>query len=113
MSQAEIQELELSIKRAQDMVDMGKALERLQKNKDFKKIVLEGYFEKEAIRLVHLKSDAQMQTPEKQAAVIRGIDAIGEFHDYLKTVYQLANMAQHAIEADEQTRDELLAEELE
>ncbi len=40
------------------------------------------------------------------------MDAIGALRQYLETLAQLAGMAQKSIEADEQTRDELLAEGL-
>lgn len=106
----EIQAIELSMKRGQSLVDQGNALERLKTNKDFKKVILESYFEQEAIRLVHLKADPSMQTAEKQASIIKQMDAIGAVTQYFQTVLTLANMARKAMAADEEMRDELLAE---
>ena len=45
MSTAELQQLDFNIKLAQKIVDMGDALDRLRNNRDFKKVIGEGYFE--------------------------------------------------------------------
>jgi len=111
MSNTELQEIDNNIKEAQKLVELGNALVRLRSNKDFKKVVLEGFFEQEAIRLVHLKADANMQTPERQQNILRDIDAIGSFNQYLRTVLYRADLARKAIDDGEALRDELLAEE--
>jgi hypothetical protein len=113
MSNNTIQEIERNIKQAKSLVESGDALERLKSNKDFKKIVLEGFFEKEAIRLVHLKADQNMQHVDIQKSIVSQMDAIGVLHQYFNTILIQANQASKAIAADEETRDELLAEELE
>lgn len=111
MSQQQIEEIELNITEAKKIVAQGKALEKLLSNRDFKKIFLEGYLEKEAVRLVHLKADANMQSEESQEAILTQIDAIGSLTYYMQKIRQQAMHAEKAIEADEETRDELLAGE--
>ena len=106
----QIQEIELNMKHGQNLVDQGNALERLRSNKDFKQVVLNSYFQQEAVRLVQLKADPNMQTADKQASIIKQIDAIGSVAQYFQTLSQLASMARKAMEADEEMRDELLAE---
>ena len=113
MSNDTLAAVELNIKQAKEVVAMASALERLQANRDFKLVVTDGYFQKEAIRLVHLKADDKMQEPKRQDAIIAQIDAIGRLHAYFTTVYQLASMAEKAIEADEATIEEIAREELE
>lgn len=110
MSSVELQAIENNIRNSQKVADLGAALERLHSNRDFKKIVLEGYFEQEAIRLVHLKSDQNMQSAESQKAITMQMDAIGTFKQYLRTVEFKADLAGKSIESDEYMRDELLAE---
>lgn len=112
MSQADINEIELSIKEAKDMVAMAKAVERLYKNADFKQIVLDGYFENEAVRLVHLKADPAMQDEKSQKMIIQGMDAIGALRGYFNWLTQQGNLALKAIEDGEDTLDELRAEGL-
>jgi len=107
-----IEEIELNIEQAKSIVATGSAMERLRNNRDFKKVIIEGYFEKEAIRLVHLKSDFNMQSPEAQVSILRDMDAIGTLAQYFNKTMHQAMLAEKAIESDEQTRDELLAEEL-
>lgn len=106
-----IQAIEANIKEARRIVDLGESLERLRSNRDFKKVIVEGYFEQEAIRLVHLKADPSMQSAESQKSIVSQMDAIGSLHQYFNTVYQKASLARKAIAADEETRDEILAEE--
>lgn len=108
-----IKELDLNIKQAQCLVDLGNSVERLRSNKDFKSVIVDGYLSKEAIRLVHLKADVSMQTAERQAAIIKQIDAIGMLSQYFDTVRHSASQAMKNIASDEATRDEVLAEDIE
>lgn len=110
MSNDAIQEIELSIREAQKIVDLGAAVERLANNRDFKKVVSETYFEREAIRLVHLKANPAMQTAEHQAAIEKEMSAIGAFHQYLRNLQVQAEMAKRAIADGESLREEIIAE---
>lgn len=112
MNEDTIKSIELNIVQAKKIEEVGNALERLKANKDFKRVVIEGYFEQEAVRLVHLKSDPSFQTEQLQQSIISQIDAIGNLSQYFQTLRHKASLANKAIEADEETRDELLAEEL-
>ena len=106
----QLQALENNITSAKGILELGAALDRLFLNKDFKLVIKTGYFEKEAVRLVHLKGAPHMQTKEMQDSVIKQIDAISTLSDYLRVVAQQANFAVNTIESDELTREELLAE---
>ena len=106
----ELQQLDANIKHAQKTVDLGDALERLRNNRDFKKVIAEGYFEQEAIRLVHLMSDSNMQSPDSQDSIHKQMIAVGGFRDYLDTLAIRADMSRRSVEADESMRDEILAE---
>ena len=110
MNGVELARIEASIKQSQKFVDVGESLERLYGNRDFKKVILEGYFEQEAIRLVHLKSDDNMQSPDSQKSILAQIDAIGALKNHLFLLTRNAEMAGKVIAFDEQTRDELLME---
>jgi len=74
-------------------------------------IISEGYFEKEAIRLVHLKGDPSMQSAEYQVNIVKQMDAISALNQYFQTVFHRASLAEKAIESDEEARNEILAEE--
>lgn len=112
MTNNTIQDIELSIKEAKELVEVGNSLQRLMGNRDFKRVILEGFFKEEAIRLVHLKADPSFQTADRQHSIVQQMDAIGSLSGYLSTVLLKASQAAKSIELDETTRDEMLAEEI-
>lgn len=113
MNQQEIDALDRDIENANAQLDTGKAIERLHKNPDFKNVILVGYLEKEAIRLVHLRTDPNVQSPQQQADIIRQIDAIAALKDFLRVRLMLADKAPQAIEEAEDLRTALINEDLE
>lgn len=112
MSNDTVQQIEESIRQHKVAVELDKALQRLTQNRDFIQVIKTGYLEQEAIRLVHLKADPFMATPERQASIVAQIDAIGGLLAYFRTIGQNAIQALKNIEQDEAVRDEILAEEL-
>ena len=110
--ESQVQQLENSIRENKKLAEMGESLERLYSNRDFKKLILEGFFQNEAIRLVHLKGDVNMQGLDSQKAILSQIDAIANLSQYFSTVRYKAGMAVKAIAFDEETRDELTQESL-
>lgn len=111
MIQEAVQKIEENILKSKKFVELDKALERLEYNKDFQMVITEGYLQHEAVRLVHLKADPAMQTTERQASVINQIDAIGGLLQYFRTVSHNANVAMKTIESDEAAVAELLEED--
>lgn len=113
MSLSHIEQLDAAIRSNKKNVERGKAMARLLSNKDFKEVILVGYFEQEAIRLVHLRSDPNMQTAEKQESIIKQMDAIAALSEYLRVQEHLCEQAAKQLEADEEFRAELAQEEVE
>jgi len=109
---SEIEQIEVSIDAARKDVDKMEGLLRLIKNNDFKSLIDDGYFVDEASRLVILKADPSMQEDRVQKNINDSITAVGHFRQYLNTVMQIGRMAEQGIKEDEETRQELLAEEL-
>lgn len=110
MSNEATESIERNIREAKKVVEFGNALERLTSNRDFKKVILEGYFEKEAVRLVHLKADPSMQSAESQKSILTQIDAIGAVTQFLNTAMHMSRLAQKSIGDDEEMLAELLKE---
>jgi len=108
----QVREIELNIKEAKKLVDLGEAVERLKSNRDFRKLVLDGYLKDEAVRLVHLKADPNFQTPQMQASITKDIDAIGSLSAYFTTVAFNARQAESAIKSSEEELEEIAQEEL-
>jgi len=112
MSNEQVQAIEKSIRNAKKAIDIGAAVERLRNNRDFKAVILDGYLEQEAIRLVHVKAAPEFQSPERQAAVMRDIDSIGALSGYLNNLISFSAMASKQLDSDQEELVHLAEEEL-
>jgi hypothetical protein len=110
MSQSEIEELELSIEHAKEIVERGKMAEKLSTIPEFKKLVLDGYFVNEAARLALLYSDSNLSN-EGREAVARELNGPGAFKRYLSTMVQMGHIAQRELREHMETLDEVREEE--
>jgi len=109
-TQAQIQQVEISIEHAREMVKRGKQAQLLADNPDFKSVVIEGYFRDEAARLAHLASDPGIDQNTRDA-VYRDLTAPGAFKRYLHAVIHFGRMAEDDIEQGSLMLDELRTEE--
>lgn len=103
----QVAHIEQNIHEAKEAISIGDALARLFANRDFKKIVLDGFFREEAVRLVHLLADPNMQTAEKQKAILEDMRAIGAFREYLRFTETKAAMARKSLAFSEEALSEL------
>lgn len=110
MSEYSVEEIEVNITEAKRIVALGESLRRLENNRDFKRVFIDEYLNKEAVRLVHLKADPNMQNEDAQRGILLQMDAIGAFPAYCRQVEAAAERARAAIEDDESTLDELRQE---
>lgn len=107
MTTDSIQEIEMGIEEAREYIERGEALERLYRNPDFQNIVVKGYFEREAVRLVHLKGDPAMRAPEHQAAIIQDMDGIAALHSHFRVILMQAQQMREAIQDGEEALEEI------
>ena len=94
----DIQQIHIDIESATEQAALGAAVTRLMKNKDFKKVILDGLFKNEAVRLVLLKGDPSMQSDEAQKELLKQMDGIGSLRQYLYAMEMLGKRAAGAIE---------------
>ena len=106
------EELEITIEQARETVALRDALRRLHSNRDFKKVIKEGYFVNDASRVVLLKADPEMESSNSQASIERAIIGIGQLGQYFAKTEALGNMAERAITDNQETLEEIAAEEL-
>jgi len=93
-----IEHVRLSEEQAKELVKQAESLEKLFGNKDFKKIILDGYFKEEASRLVLLRADFAVQDSDKTVkAIDNKIIGIGELRQYFNTVMGRGNQAKQAL----------------
>ena len=109
-NQTELNQVERDIKAYKAQSDLGNALEKLKSNRDFQKLVMDGYLKDEAVRLVHLKADPNMQEADQQAGIDRDLMSIAVLGQYFVTVGQRAAIAGKQLTDAEELRTELLAE---
>lgn len=112
MSDSQVRDIERAIASDKVKAEAGKALERLRRNPDFKSLIVQGYLKDEAVRLVHAKADPQFDSPTRQAAIDRDINAIGAFAVFLRTTEQLGGSAMASLETNERELELIHREEL-
>ena len=110
-TEEELNQLEANIAEAKHFIDIKKSVERLFRNRDFKKVILEYYFKEEAARLVMAKSSNLNEEQKKLIdCMIYGIGALSNFFD---SVHQRGIQAEQALQEDEDAKTEILQEDLE
>lgn len=108
--QDQISQVELTIEYAEEKVALRNSLVSLANDPKFKSIVDQGYFVDTAARLVLLKAEPGQQSKEDQLDIIKRIDAVGYFRQYLSSIIMEGNAAERALKADRETLEELRAE---
>lgn len=73
-------------------VDLWAALERLKQNKDFQKVILEGYFKDRAVNGVSLLAQEAIVSSGRRPAIIEDLIAISHLEDYFFTVENLGTV---------------------
>jgi hypothetical protein len=96
----QIQHVELSLEEAKKVVAFGEAIKRLEKNRDFQRVIFDGYFGDEAKRLVFLTAEPNLDEKAMQGtwSDIRGIGALRQFLMNRKVLGDIAakDVADHA-----------------
>lgn len=109
---SQVEQVEVNIEHAKEKVELGKALERLAKNRDFKKIIMDGYLKDEVVRTMTLKAHPMWDHPVKQERLNRALDGASFLQAYLGQIEQEAEVYARAIAEDEATLAELREQEL-
>ena len=110
--------LELTIQEAKDKIERSEQLKRLEHNKDFKALFLNGLMETDAVRQVMLLASPGLKAPGDGPIIARAgiesrINMIGELYNWCRYVHIEAEGSRKALNDHEETRQELLAEQLE
>lgn len=93
--QNEVEQIEIERAEAERLVDLRDSLDRLQKNRDFKKVILDGYVKNEPTRLAQALADPTVF--EFAEHIEKQIHSIGWFCAYLRTIRQAAGQAENAL----------------
>jgi len=111
---SKVEQIEIELETAvRDIAEM-KALARLKKNPDFITVITEGYFQKEAARIVALKADPNFIMAGKlQMKVLDTLEAgVGALQAHFRLINTKGDIAQGAMDDMEDTRTQIMAEEM-
>lgn len=111
MSQQELESLEVEIDQAKTAIELRDELLKLEQHPSFKKIITEGYLEKEPVRLSRLKVDPSMQNDLQQRMLDNAIAGVGSLYMYLLKIKQIGSAMEQAVAEMEETREAILQEE--
>ena len=88
-NQAELELTAEELKEYNYYVGMRQALERLENNPDFQKVILEGYFKDKAVNGVSMLASGYIKKNGLRADIMESLVAISQLQDYFITVKQL------------------------
>ena len=108
----QMQQVEVTIEECEEQIAQAEALERLHKNADFRKLILEDYFEKNAIRTVMMKSAGGHEGEKEQKNLDNVLMGISQLGAYFHKIFAFGEGAVRAMDDHKNTREELLAEDL-
>lgn len=97
---------ELSLEDAKKIVSFGESIKRLEKNRDFQKVVLDGYFNEEVRRLVFLTAEPALDEKSLQETW-SDVRSIAGFRKYLFNQKGFAELAEKEVRDHMQTVEEL------
>ena len=102
-NQAELELTAEELKEYNYWVGMKQALERLENNPDFQKVILDGYFKDKAINGVSMLASGYIKKNGLRPEVMEGLVAISQLQDFFITVKQLGTEP----EDDDENEDEI------
>ena len=79
------------------------ALDRLEKNEDFKKVILEGYFKDKALQGVNILATDHVRANNLRPVVMEELIAISHLQDYF---FMVKNLGSIPFDADEEESKE-------
>ena len=106
----QLKQVDSSIAECKHLMNVRDSLVKLQKNRDFKKVILESYFKEEAARLVMAKSSDLGS--EHQDIFDRMIYGVGSLAKFLDMVITRGDQAEEELASHEEAKVLILQEGL-
>ena len=102
---SDIEELEVSLDYVKSLVEKRDQALKLTSNREYKKLVLEGYFKEEASRLALLTADPSLR-PEMREDVFLSLQGISKMNEYMRYIIIQGNQAESELKEYEEALDE-------
>ena len=93
LEQTHEQQIQCTIDDCNKQIELADALDRLHRNKDFKKVFTEAFFRDEPSRLTFFLSDPTVDTEEKRDNVYRELHGISQLHGFFRKIEHGAMVA--------------------
>ena len=108
----EVRNIDIEIEQAKERIAMRDALVRLEKNRDFRKVVSEGFLRDFALNTVAIRGRMEFRTNQAlMDSNTRKLDAVGELEEYFRNVRAHGARMDAALKEAEEIRNEILATE--
>ena len=102
---SEVKKLEAQISKLEEQIELGKAIERLQENRDFKTVIAQAFMKDESLRYLETSADTNISDKERAGAL--AIAQVGShLKRYIAASLQLAKVAEDGIQ---EYKDHLIA----
>lgn len=93
--QAEVEQVDIAIEELEKCIDLKNRVLKLERNRDFKELIMTQLFEKEPVRLTAILHEDGVETEKVQ----REIEMIGGLRRWFRGVVQRGRMAENAIDS--------------
>ena len=107
----DLEHIDIQITTAEKLIIIRDNFYKLSENKYFKEIIMNDYFKEEAARLVMAKSNTNLDESQ-QRSIDSMIGGIGSLSNYFDMIIRRGNEMETSVKDFEQTREEILAEEV-
>jgi hypothetical protein len=108
---SDVSQIELSIEHAKGLVAKRDLALKLGSNREFKKLIIDGYFVEEAARLAGLSADPQML--QHRDDIFDAIKAISHFRQFMQNIVRMGDVAAGSLADHEAELEEARLEEME
>ncbi len=106
----QLQQVEVSLEQAKNIVERADAYNRLTQNNDFKFLIEDCYFNKEPVRITMNLANSHLSKKETEEYAMTALNSISLLNQFFTMVIIKGEEARKAVEFDEMTREELLQE---
>ena len=108
---SDLEQVDIQINVAEEIINLRDNYYKLSENKYFKEIIINDYFKEEAARLVMAKSNSNLDEVQ-QRSIDNRILGVGGLSNYFDMIVRRGNEMELSMQDYEQTREEILAEEV-
>ena len=108
---SELESLQAQLKNMESAISLADSLEKLAKNRDFKKVIIEGFMTNSAAKSVRTSANYRA-TPELRESALASAQAAGALEQWMETISQMGIHAKTRIEEVKQGIVEVRGEDL-